>query len=113
MMAALVVLALAASGPQDRPEALLQDKATIALECPGTGRDSDAPSCHPVRVQGTESEASPPLYCQGFSASDCAEIQRTVNAPTEPAYCAPGFGLPERGLNPVQLRACYVIASRP
>ena len=55
---------------------------------------------------------SPSDYCQGFSASECVEIQRAVNAPSEPAYCAPGFALPERGLNPVQLRSCYVIASK-
>ena len=190
MIAALAALALAASSPQERLEALIQYKVSIALECPGTGRESYAAFCHPGRVSGTDDEAaralhlmlsvdedgvlctagygqaclrqtdtvrslgtmgwchavslsksystnvlwarcsavraareraareqpspppSPSDYCKGFSASECVEIQRTVNAPSEPAYCAPGFGLPERGLNPVQLRSCSVIASK-
>lgn len=47
-------------------------------------------------------------YCAGFSADACTRIKKMVEE--NPAFCRPGFARVGSGLNPEQLRACYVLS---
>lgn len=67
-----------------------------ALEEKGRQEDREA-EMHP----------RPEDYCQGFTAESCAQIQAGVEAHDAPTYCGPGFGLPEKGLSPEQIRICF------
>ena len=56
-----------------------------------------------------------PEYCVGFSLNACTRIKAVIESGVRPAYCVPGFGRVDSGLNltPEQLRICYAQPPAP
>ena len=56
-----------------------------------------------------------PDYCVGFSPEACSRIKAVIESKIRPAYCVPGFGRIDSGLNLTdeQLRICYTLPREP
>jgi len=58
---------------------------------------------------------TPADYCKGYSDEACDRIIAVIKSRTNPPYCKPGFaivGSPEnQGLDPEQIRICFLMAS--